>query len=823
MPEVLEESYKDVAEKFNPGELAGTSSSQIVRGSYGDRNEFIPEEYQNELRRIVESIQTRDLFARITEVRRSAQGCFYLRNIFDAFWSDAQDTWVVGGMQPGDRGASSQLNYPLNIYQAFERSFVKLVGHKPCVHFTTTGNTSRSMSIADAADNLLKDVEQANEMRDFAQDFARISYTDGRYGIYTRWVADAARFGTYEEDEEGQPEGVGEGGDPPKKTPRHPKGNVKYDIYGTPWLKVPINAKSITECAWLSLGDEVDINNVKSTYPHIADEIDCGQPGPGEFMFERTTRIALIQGIHLVSQMAEAEIDMPTMQTVWLRPSMFVSITDEKKRSWFLDNYPNGCKVVFVGNAYAESSNESMDRHWSIGQAVRGPGMMGIPYGYSMLTTQDAYNDVFDLEMETHMRAIPAIYLDPQVFDLPARSKEPAVPGMAYALKHDLDPAMNVQQKMVQEPAVVVSQQLINLRDSLPTTISSTITGISPAAVGQSDEANQTLGGITILRAAARGETGTVFTGFVEAYSRSAQQAVRIAAKFRAAEAQDGRLSLKRRGLPDLDVDLVELQMADFWCEPDSDQSYPSTHEEEAFALTQLTMAAQMGDQQAAAMLNDPANAARFAQLRGISGAKSSTGLVGAKVNQLIQFLLSEEPQQNQQAIQMLQQQMQQAAMQAAAQGQPMPQPNEEQMQQMKYQLFKSSRIPSPLDQAELEFPFFMEWMYSPAGQLAKETNETGFFNVELYAMQLQQKTQQNQQNAMQQQIVPQLMIEKAKKAPTQKSPGESINFKDLGPWGRLQLARQAGIDITADVSSDLAHEQMGSPEPANQPRKLRR
>lgn len=810
-PSVGENDYGDVAERFNPGETAGTSSSQVARGRYGTRNEFIPEDKQNELRRIVEQIQTRDLYARITECRRAAQGCFYLRNIFDAYWSDAQDTWVVGGMAPGSREGQDQSCYPLNIYQAFERSFVKLVGHKPSVHFTTTGNTSRSLSIADAADNLLKDVENSNNMRDFAQDFARIAYTDGRYGIYTRWTADGAQFGYYDDDEQGQPEGTGEGDDPPKKTPRHPKGQVTFDIYGVPWLKVPINAKKTSECPWLSLGDEIDINIAKSVYPHIANEIQSGQPGPGEFMFERTTRIALIQGIHLVSQMAEAEVDMPTMQTVWLRPAMFMSITDETIRQWFLDNYPDGCKVVFIGNTYAESSNESMDRHWSIGQAVRGPGMMGIPYGYSMLTAQDAFNDVFDLEMETHMRAIPAWYGDPQIFDFPAYSKEPAAPGQRFPLKHDLDPNINIQQKFMVEPQTTVSEQLINLRDSLPTNISSIITGISPAAVGQSDEANQTLGGITVLRAASRGETGTTFTGFVEAYTRSAQQAVRIAAQYRLAETEDGTLKLKRRSLPDLDIDLVDLRMADFWCEADSDQTYPSTHEEEAFALTQLTMAAQMGDQQAAAMLNDPANAARFAQLRGISGAKSSTGLVGAKVNQLIQFLLSEEPEPNQQALLMYQQQ----TMMAATQGQQAPPPNP-------YQMLSSSRKPSPLDQADLEFPFFMEWLYSPSGQLNKENNKAGYLNVELYAMILQKQVQQSEQQKMQAQIMPQLMIEKAKKAPTQKSPGESINFKDLGPWGRLQLAAQAGIDIHADVSSDLAHEQMGSPQPP-QPRRLTR
>ena len=223
-----------------------------------------------------------------------------------------------------------------------------------------------------------------------------------------------------------------------------------------PWLKLPINAKNneAREAQWLSLGDEIDVNAAKSIYPHIASKISSGQPGPGEFMFERTTRIAIIQGIHLVSQMAEAEIDMPTPRTVWLRPSMFTSIQDTEMREWFLDNYPDGCKVVFIGDTYAESCNESLDRHWSIGQAVRGPGMMGIPYGYSMLTAQDAYCDAFDLEMATHMRAIPAIYVNPAVFDMGAYTKEQATPGMRYPLKHDLPENVNVGQQVYAEPQV---------------------------------------------------------------------------------------------------------------------------------------------------------------------------------------------------------------------------------------------------------------------------------------------------------------------------------------------------------------------------------
>jgi hypothetical protein len=41
------------------------------------------------------------------------------------------------------------------------------------------------------------------------------------------------------------------------------------------------------------------------------------------------------------------------------------------------------------------------------------------------------------------------------------------------------------------------------------------------------------------------------------------------------------------------------------------------------------------------------------------------------------------------------------------------------------------------------------------------------------------------------------------------KDPSESINYKDLGPSGRIQLAKRAGLDVTADEAANLADEHM--------------
>ena len=785
------------------------------QADYGDKMQHIPEKYQRLWKDICTKIQTADLFARIEEVKRSADGGFYWRNIFDAYWSDLQFTWMQGG-GPGSSGAedggAGNLTFPLNIYQAQGRAFMKIVGHKPNVHIVASGDSGTAYKIAEGANHLLEQVEAINDnCVELSQDFARVAYTDGRYGIYTRWVSDGARFGYYE-DEYGDdefPEGIGAGGNPPAKRPRVSKGGEVMTLLGVPWLKVPINMTSFHDYPWLMYSDEVHISSAKALYPWIAEKVQAGEPGPAEFMFDRTTRIALTQGLHLVSQMAEAVDQLPTIQRVWVRPCMFAEIDNDEERQWFIDNYPNGAKVVFVGPEYAESCAESMDDHWSVGHAIRGHGQSTPAYGYSMLTAQDAFNDVFDLEMETHMRAIPAIHFDPSVFDLPAYSREQARPGAAYPMKHDLDPNMNPSMHAFVEPQVQVSAQLIALRQWLTSDGLTAITGIAPAALGQSDENNQTLGGISILRAASRGEAGTSFQGWVACYSRACEQAIRLGAKYRMAEAdENGMLSIKRKGQMDVIVDLVELRMGNFWCENDTDQTYPATFEEQQLSLTHMVMAAAQGDKQAQEALANPANFDQLNKLRGIPNLQSLSAFVGMKVQNTIDRLLTSQPAPNQQAIQQYKIQ----AAQGLITGKQVPPPN-------KYMMFMPSEVPGPLDNAPAEFAFYSQWVTSPAGQQNKAAQPLGFFNVELYAIRLQQMAQQAQDTASKRAIQPQLAIEQAKKQPIAKHPSESINFADLGPSGRMQLGAQAGLDLTADSASDAAEEALTPP----QPRKLKR
>lgn len=804
----LVDGMPDLAEKFNRGELGQAEGTP----DYGPRNERIPKKYQEEFRSLCIKIQLRDMYARIDEVKRAADADFYWRNVFDACFNDSQGTWEWGqdspglGQTPNDTG-NTPLSYPLNIYQSKGRSFIKMVAHKPEVHFEAAGDAPHCEVVAQAAEALKKQIEVNNDIDLLAQRVAKIQYCEGRFVLYTRWVTDGAKYGYYDEEPVNESiEGLGEAGKPPKKIKREPKGAAKITVHGVLECKVPVNMEELSDFPYLQISKEIDISAARALYPDIAKKIEPGQPAPGDYSFDRTTRIAISQGMRFMSQNADSMISLPTWQRTWLRPCMFSEIEDEDCRGWFEDNYPDGAYVAFVGGTYAESRNESMDDHLAIGYPIVGDGQTTPAYGYSMLTAQDLFNDLIDLEMETHMKSIPEFFADPEIFDLPAYTRTKAQPGAAHPLK-EFDAGIDVGRRVWATPQAQVSAQLIQLREAILTQISDIITGINAPAIGQTDENNTTFSGIALLQAASRGETGMPFCQWQKAYMRSLEQAVKIEARYREAEADEGKLEIQPRGDKMLTIDLADLQLGTYWCTPDSDQTYPDTFQERQAAFAALNAAASQGSQQAMQILNDPRNERTFAPLYGIPGIVLTGAASATKQLSEIQQLLDAEPVINPQYVK------QYHIMAALAQqaGQPVPPPDP-------YQAYMPSIHTQKMDNDAAEYQTVSDWCNSAEGQRERRENPHHFLNVELHGLQHQKNIQDAQKQQAMMKLSVDAELEKMKHPP--KHPAESISFKDLGPSGQLQLGAQAGLDLKADVASNMAEEVLTGGEQQQQEEK---
>lgn len=796
----------EVPETFAPGELVASDGTP----SYGFRNERLPKHYQDVAKKMVQTIGQTDMFARIDEVKRSGEGRFYWRTMFDITFNEQESIWEMPGSGAnGDDTGDIPLSYGFNIYQAFGRGFITQVGVPPSVKFVATNlNNPDASRIASSADALRKKIEYQNSTEVFAEQVARYMWTDGRVCFYSRWVCDGARFG-YEDEAhvDESPEGLGEGGDPPPKKPRQPKGGEVITPYGVLEVKVPINMREMCDFPFISLSYEIDLNSAKAMYPWISANISAGETSPGEYNFDRTTRIATTQGTRLLAQTGDTVAQLPTWQRTWIRPSYFASIDNEEDRKFFQANFPDGMLVAFVGDTYAESRNESMDDHWTVCHPIQGDGQTTPAAGYLIMAVQDAFNDCTDLEMEREMKAIPALFGDKSVFDFAAMSKQHAGPGARWPTKRDLEPTENINQKIFAEPVPMADARGAEFYTMLMGAIPQFLTGIYPAGLGDADPNNETKGGILALRDASRGQQGVAWKAFRRAYCHSIEQLVRIGAYFRASEAEDGKITVSSPETMETVVDLEDLHEGNFYCIPDGDESYPRTHEDRQMAYNVLVQAATAGNAGAAAILAEPKNAVILKDIVAIPGLVVPGADESEKQLAEIKLLLKEAPIPNVQA----QQQFALLTIAAKITGKPAPPPLKPEQESK-----PSIGIDEDFDVNPVELKAGTDWVNSREGQQAKIDNPDGFMNVRLHLLLHKAADDKAKQGQMSQAIQVEAGKAVAKRAGEhQKQPSESITYKDAGPSMRIQMARQAGLDARADEASNVVDDNMQQPEPA--------
>jgi hypothetical protein len=793
----------EVPQMFAPGEMA---PAEGMKAFYGYRNERLPKHYQDVLRTLCQKIAERDLFARIDEILRAAEQRFYWRSMFDIYFNEQNYVWELpngvanrGGGETGDQ----RLSYAFNIYQAKGRGFISQVGQTPNIRFKPCdSNAPNALKTASGANAFKSKIESVNDIGQLAKEVARLMWTDGRVCLYSRWVTDGALFGYQDENTiEEVPEGLGEGGDPPPKTPRRPKGGEKIDAYGVLETRVPITMRKISDFPFIQLAYEIDLTTAKSMYPHISDSISGSTPGPGEYEFDTVTRVAINQGLRLLTQTGDTVHQIPTWQRTWMRPAMYAEIEDSDDRLFFERNFPDGCKVGFVGDTYAESTNESMDDHWRVMYPIEGDGQQTPSCGYVMMSVQDALNDLTDLQMETFMKAIPAIYGNKAIVDFPALSKQKAGPGAHYPTKRDLAPEEDLTKQFWAEPDIKFPAEAMTFYGQLWSDIPDNLTGLTQVNLGLGDPSNETKGGILALQDASKGFQGPAWRSWQSAYARSLEQAVRIGAYYRAAEAEEGKLHMEIPGGQSIEIDLEDLRPGSYYAEPESDQNLPQTFEDGQRMFGALVQSAMTGFQPAVDTLAEPQNRIQMKKYMLPPGCVAPGSDEVEDEMSVIQQLLQESPLPNLQAMQMYQQ----TAIQALAAGaQPPPEQPPEQMLQ------PSVPPDPPMENSQLRSLTGKAWINSPEGKQAKRDNPQGYMNVRLRVLAHDAAVKSNQMEQAKLSVLAEGAKEAAKahgkaSAERPKSPSETINYKDAGPTVKLQMEAQAGLDGTADAALNTA------------------
>ncbi len=289
---------------------------------------------------------------------------------------------------------------------------------------------------------------------------------------------------------------------------RVPNGQEVVSIVGGLALKTPPWADEMHEYPYLQWNMEVHQARLKAAYPHAADRIGAPVASGGQ-EYERLARLAQSQGGPL-TEGGDFNINLITFQRTWLRPWAFFALDDKSLRDELLELFPDGAYVAFAGDVYCEARNENMDDHWRVLHALPGDGSSGRPaLGDSLISVQERFNTLSNLQMETYEYGIPPIYADSEVLDFDSLQNQIAEPGAHYPAR--AKPGQSLASGFFQPEAAEVPPDLTEHAADLMGPISQFLTGAFPALFGGAMSNNDTASGYAMAREQAMGRIGLVW------------------------------------------------------------------------------------------------------------------------------------------------------------------------------------------------------------------------------------------------------------------------------------------------------------------------
>ena len=391
---------------------------------------------------------------------------------------------------------------------------------------------------------------------------------------------------------------------------RVPNGQEVITIVGGLELKTPPWAGEMHEYPYLQWNMEVHQARLRAAYPHAADKI--GSPvATGSQEYERLARLAQSQGGPL-TEGGDFNINLITFQRTWLRPWAFFALDDKSLRDELLQLFPDGAYVAFAGDSYCESRNENMDDHWRVLHALPGDGSSGRPaLGDALISVQERFNTLSNLQIETYEYGIPPIYADSEVLDFGALQNQTAEPGAHYPARSK--PGQSLAAGFFQPAPAEVPPDLAEHAANLMGPVAQFLTGAFPALFGGAMANNDTAAGYAMARDQAMGRIGLVWRRMKFFHADVMLLAVDC---FRRNRPNDVEVTLLGAGaaFESRWIRLADLK-GNLFSYPETDEQYPTLWSQQRGVLLQLLGSP---DPEMQAVLSHPENLALVKRLIGL-------------------------------------------------------------------------------------------------------------------------------------------------------------------------------------------------------------
>ncbi len=210
-----------------------------------------------------------------------------------------------------------------------------------------------------------------------------------------------------------------------------PKTRICMEVYGGLYVKISNYAKCQKDMPYLILSYEKDYSLCIEKYKalegdkdKLRKQIKSGNQAGSYNQYDQWGRLS-------PQYQGEYPANVVTVNNAWIRPAKF-NILKKEDADKLKKRYPDGVKVVFVNDCFAESCNESLDDCWTLTENPLAEFLHFEPVGQGLTSIQDITNDLVSLVLQTIEHGIGQTFADPAVLNFKSYEQTEVLPGGVF-------------------------------------------------------------------------------------------------------------------------------------------------------------------------------------------------------------------------------------------------------------------------------------------------------------------------------------------------------------------------------------------------------
>ena len=522
-----------------------------------------------------------------------------------------------------------------------------------------------------------------------------------------------------------------------------PKTRICTEAYGGLYVKIGNYVKKQKDLPYLIYQREEDYSMVVEKYEHLHKNsallkaMKSGNAG-GYSQYEQWGRLS-------PQYQGEYPLNVVTINSAWIRPGRFNVLNDQNDIDKLKKLYPDGVKVVFVNEEFAEACNEALDDCWTLTENPMADYLHFDPLGQSLVSVQEITNDLISLILQTIEHGIGQTFADPGVLNFNAYEQTEALPGGMFPATPKSGKSLN--DGFFELRTATLSQEVMPFSQQIQT-FGQVVTGALPSLFGGQLEGagGETASGYSMSRAQALQRLQNTWKLFTTTWKTLFGKVIPAFIQ----EVQDDERDVQMND--DGNFINVLIRKADLEgkigkVELEANENLPMTWTQRKDLLMNLMTAS---NPKILEIINAPENLSILHEALGLVDFYVPGEDDIIKQYDEIKLLLNSTPIPQPPPPELIQQ--------AAMAGMPPPP-----MQEV-----SSVPIDPDFDNNQIEFEIVRKWAISEAGREAKTSNADGYRNVLLHGKEHLQVIQQQQQQQMMQQA---MMANVGKGAPSTEKP----------------------------------------------------